>query len=341
MIPELPTQKSSTASVRARRTFAIRCIVSVVFLTLAMGGHSAAQGYPTKSIKLVVPFGPGGPTDVAARLASQIIQSSLGQSVIIENRPGAGGAIGTRSVAAADPDGYTLLLGTVATLGALPAVVKNPGFDPVQSFASVAKLTESTAVLVVPPSLPANTIGELIALAKANPGKLNFASAGIGNQTHLNAEVFKARAGIDIVHVPYKSGAEMVTATLSNQVQISFTDISILLPLIKDGKLKPLAVTAPRRHPSLPEVPTLIESRINHVATFWTGVVAPAGTPPDIVNALNGSINSGLMTASVRETLERVGAAPSPISPPEFRAFIAAELQKWKDALLAAGITPE
>ena len=181
-------------------------------LTFTISGCAAAQGYPAKNIKLIVPFGPGGPTDLAARLASQIIQSSLGQSVIIENRPGAGGAIGTRAVAAADADGYTLLLGTVATLGALPAAIKNPGFDPVTSFAPMSKLTESTAVLVAPPSLPANTVGELVAFAKANPGKLNYASAGIGNQTHLNGEVFKAKAGIDIVHVPYKSGAEMVTS---------------------------------------------------------------------------------------------------------------------------------
>ena len=181
-------------------------------LTFTISGYAAAQGYPAKNIKLIVPFGPGGPTDLAARLASQIVQSSLGQSVIIENRPGAGGAIGTRAVAAADADGYTLLLGTVATLGALPAAIKNPGFDPVTSFAPMSKLTESTAVLVAPPSLPANTVGELVAFAKANPGKLNYASAGIGNQTHLNGEVFKAKAGIDIVHVPYKSGAEMVTS---------------------------------------------------------------------------------------------------------------------------------
>ncbi len=310
-------------------------------LVLIVHGPAAAQNYPAKPIKLVVPFGPGGPTDVAARLASLIIQSNLGQSVLIENRPGAGGALGTRAVAGADPDGYTLLLGTVATLGALPAVTKNPGFDPVRSFAPVAKLTESSAVLVVPPSLSANTLGELIALAKANPGKLNYASAGVGNQTHLNAEVFRARAGIDIVHVPYKSGAEMVTAVLSNQVQISFTDVSILLPLINERKVKPLAITGPRRHPLLPEIPTLVESGIDHVATFWTGVVAPADTPLTIVNTLNASINSGLMTPGVRDTLDRVGASPSPISPPEFETFIAAELQKWKDALQAAGISPE
>ena len=188
--------------------------LAAALLVLIAHGPTAAQNHPAKPIKLVVPFGPGGPTDVAARLASLIIQSNLGQSVLIENRPGAGGALGTRAVASADPDGYTLLLGTVATLGALPAVTKSPGFDPVRSFAPVAKLTESSAVLVVPPSLSANTLGELIALAKANPGKLNYASAGVGNQTHLNAEVFRARAGIDIVHVPYKSGAEMVTAVL-------------------------------------------------------------------------------------------------------------------------------
>jgi tripartite-type tricarboxylate transporter receptor subunit TctC len=315
--------------------------LAAALLVLIVHRPAAAQNYPAKSIKLVVPFGPGGPTDVAARLASLIIQSNLGQSVVIENRPGAGGALGTRSVASADPDGYTLLLGTVATLGALPAVTKNPGFDPVRSFAPVAKLTESTAVLVVPLQLSANTLPELIALAKANPGKLNYASAGVGNQTHLNAEVFRARAGIDIVHVPYKSGAEMVTAVLSNQVQISFTDISILLPLIKEGKVKPLAITGPGRHPALPEIPTLIESGIGHVATFWTGVVAPADTPLPVVNTLNASINSGLMTPGVRDTLDRVGASPSPISPPEFKTFIAAELQKWKDALQAAGISPE
>jgi tripartite-type tricarboxylate transporter receptor subunit TctC len=247
-------------------------------LTFTISGYSAAQSYPAKVIKLIVPFGPGGPTDLAARVASQIVQTSLGQSMIIENRPCAGGAIGTRAVAASEADGYTLLLGTVATLGALPAAMKNPGFDPDKSFAPISKLTESTAVLVAPPSLAANTVAELIAFAKANPGKLNYSSAGTGNQTHLNGEVFKVKAGIDIVHVPYKSGAEMVTSLLSNQAQLSFIDISILLPLIKEGKLKPLAVTAGRRHPALPDVPTLTESGIQHVATFWTGVLAPAAT---------------------------------------------------------------
>ena len=313
----------------------------VAALTFTISGHSLGQSYPTKVIKLIVPFGPGGPTDLAARLASQIVQTSLGQSMIIENRPGAGGAIGTRAVAASEADGYTLLLGTVATLGALPAAMKNPGFDPDKSFAPISKLTESTAVLVAPPSLAANTVGELVAFAKANPGKLNYSSAGIGNQTHLNGEVFKVKAGIDIVHLPYKSGAEMVTSLLSNQAQLSFIDISILLPLIKEGKLKPLAVTAGRRHPALPDVPTLTESGIQHVATFWTGVLAPANTSPAIVETLSGALNAGLVTPAIHETFERVGAATSPISPAEFKAFIASEHQKWKDAIQLAGVQPE
>ena len=336
--------KSAASFHAARWNRAIRLglsLVALATLTLATNNPSSAQSYPAKSIKLVVPFGPGGPTDLAARVASQIIQTSLGQSVIIENRPGAGGAIGTRAVATAEADGYTLLLGTVATLGALPAAIKNPGFDPVASFAPLSKLTESTAVLVAPPSLSANTVSELIAYAKANPGKLNYASAGIGNQTHLNGEVFKAKAGIDIVHVPYKSGAEMVTSLLSNQAQLSFIDMSILLPLIREGKLKPLAVTASRRHPALPDVPTLTESGIQHVATFWTGVLAPAETSPAVVKALSEALNAGLVTSTVRETLERVGAATSPISPTEFKTFIASEHQKWKDAVQLAGIQPE
>jgi tripartite-type tricarboxylate transporter receptor subunit TctC len=316
-------------------------LILVTVLAAPLADRARAQSYPTKPIKLIVPFGPGGPTDLAARLASQIMQGALGQSVVIENRAGAGGATGTRAVAAADPDGYTLLLGTVATLGALPAAIKDPGFDPNASFAPIAKLTESAAVLVVPNSLPVNTLGELVAYAKAKPGKLDYASAGVGNQTHLNAEVFRAKAGIDLVHVPYKSGAEMVTAILANQAQVAFPDVSILLPLIREHKLKPLAITAERRHPALPNVPTLIECGIDHVATFWTGVLAPAGTSPEIVTRLNDVINAGLSTVSVREALERTGAAASPLSPAAFKALIAAEHQRWKDALQPAGIKPE
>jgi tripartite-type tricarboxylate transporter receptor subunit TctC len=316
-------------------------LLSALLLALAPT-VTHAQSYPSKPIRLVVPFGPGGPTDVAARVVSQVVQSGIGQSVVIENRPGAGGATGTKSVASADPDGYTMLIGTSATLGVVPALVKNPGYDPVKSFAAVAKISDSTTVLVVPPGFPPNSVQELVAYAKANPGKLSYASAGHGNQTQLAAELLLARAGITAVHVPYKSGAEMVTAVLSEQVQMTFPDISILLPLIQEKKIKALAVTGARRHPQLPDVPTMAESGIaDYVTTFWTGVIVPAGTPPDIVNKLNAAINDGLKSQLVQDSLGKVGAQPAPGSPQDFGNFIADETRKWSAIAQTAGLSPQ
>ena len=316
-------------------------LLSTLLLALAPA-QSHAQSYPAKTIKLVVPFGPGGPTDVAARVISQVVQSGLGQNVVIENRPGAGGATGTKSVAAAEPDGYTMLIGTSATLGVVPALVKNPGYDPVKSFAPVAKISDSTTVLVVPPNFAPNSVAELIAYAKANPGKLSYASAGHGNQTQLAAELLLARAGIKAVHVPYKSGAEMVTAVLGEQVQMTFPDISILLSLIQEKKIKALAVTSAARHPQLPDVPTMAESGIaDYVTTFWTGVVVPAGTPPDIIGKLNAAINDGLKSQSVRESLARVGAQPAPGSPQDFGNFITDEMRKWSAIAQTAGLSAQ
>jgi tripartite-type tricarboxylate transporter receptor subunit TctC len=301
-----------------------------------------AQSYPAKTIKLIVPFGPGGPTDVAARTVAQIVQSALGQSVVIENRPGAGGATGTKAAAGADPDGYTLLIGTSATLGVVPALVKNPGYDPIKSFAPVAKIADSTLVLIAPPSLPADTVQGFIAYAKANPGKLSYASAGVGNQTQLLAELFKAKAGIDVVHIPYKSGAEMVTAVLGEQVHMGFPDISILLGLIRERKLKALAVTSASRHPELPDVPTMVESGIpDFVMTFWSGVVAPAGTRATVIDTLNAAISYGLKSQPVRESLAKIGAQASPGSPRDFADFIVAETVKWSAVAKTAGIIPD
>ena len=320
-----------------RSLLALTCL-----LVPALGAVTRAetQPYPARTIKLVVPFGPGGPTDVSARIVAQVVQSGLGPSVVIENRPGAGGAIGTKSVAIAEPDGATLLIGTSATLGVVPALMKNPGYDPIKSFAPVAKVADSTLVLVVPATLPANSVQEFVAYAKANPGRLSFASAGVGNQTQLLAELFKSKAGLDIVHVPYKSGAEMVTAILGGQVQMAFPDVSILIPLIREGKLKALAVTSASRHPQLPDVPTMIESGIpDYIMTFWSGVVAPAGVPAEIVNRLNTAINDGLTSASVRENLAKVGSVASPGTPQDFADFIAAETRKWSAVARMAGIS--
>jgi len=324
--------------------FEVRCLALLVG-SLMLAGESEplrAQPYPSKTIKLVVPFGPGGPTDLAARVVVQVVQSGLGQSVVIENRPGAGGATGTKSVATGDPDGYTILIGTSATLGVVPALVKNPGYNPVKSFAPVAKLADSTTVLVVPPNFPPNSVAELITYAKNNPGKLSYASAGYGNQTQLAAELLLARAGIKAVHVPYKSGAEMVTAVLGEQVQMTFPDVSILLGLVQEKRLKALAVTSATRHPQLPTVPTMAESGIaDYVTTFWTGVVAPAGTPADIVGKLNAAINEGLKSSQVHDSLVKAGAQPAPGSPQDFANFIAAEARKWSAIAQTAGIDPQ
>ncbi len=318
----------------------MRRVLTAIVLALTAAAPLQAQDYPSRAIKLVVPFGPGGPTDVAARLVTQLVQSDLGATIVVENRPGAGGATGSKSVANAEPDGYTLLVGTSATLAVVPALMKTPGYDPVKSFAPVAKVADSTTVMIVPANFPANSVQEFVAYAKAHPGALSYASAGAGNQTQLVAELLKAKAGITAIHVPYKSGAEMVTAVLSEQVQLSFPDISILLPLIRAHKVKALAVTSARRHPQLPDVPTLAESGFPDFAvTFWSGVVAPAGTPAPIVDKLNAAIVAGLRSPEIQEKLAAIGAQTAPGSPQDFARFIADETIKWRAIAATAGVS--
>jgi len=298
--------------------------------------------FPSKSIKIIVPFTAGGPTDLIARVVAQALQKSFNQSVIVENKAGAGGAIGTRFVAQSEPNGLTLLLGTVATLGSLPAVQKNAGYDPVKSFSPVAKVTESTTVLVASIDAPFKSVSELIAYAKANPQKINYASAGIGNQTQLNAELFKSRTKTNLQHIPYKSGNEMLTAVLSKDAQLAFLDMSFVLPYIKENKLTALAVTGKVRHPKLADTPTMVEAGVpDFSASFWTGILAPAGTPIAIVNKLNAAINSGISTPELRTMLANISAEPTVQTPQEFGAYIASEHQKWRDLVKAAGITEE
>ena len=306
----------------------------------AMSRIARAQAYPSRAIKLVTPFGPGGPTDVTARLVVQALQMSLAQNVVVEYRPGAAGATGTKSVAAGEPDGYTLLIGTSATLAVLPAVMKNPGYDPEKSFAPVARVGDTCNVLVVPASFPANTVAEFVAYGKAHPRKLTYSSAGIGNQTQLVAEMLMHSAGFDAVHVPYKSGAEMTTAVLGGQVDFSFPDVSLTVALAGEGKLKALAVTSPARRAQLPAVPTMIESGLpDVVATFWGGVLAPAGTPPAIVEKLNAAINAGLRSPEIKGSVIKIGVELSPGTPQDFAAFIAAERRRWAAVAAATGVS--
>ena len=307
---------------------------------LGVAAPAVAQPYPNRPIKLVVPFPPGGPVDVMGRLVAEQLSQNVG-TVVVDNRPGAGGTIGSRAAAAAEPDGYTLLLGTSTTLAASPALYKNIGYDPARSFSPVAMISSVPMALVVTPALPVNSVGALIAYAKAHPGKLNY-GAPTGVLPHLTAEMFKAAAGLDIVHVPYKGAATAVTDLLSGQIDLAFEPYSVLLGHIHEGRVRALAVTGATRSAELPGVPTMIESGLaGFTSVSWSGVVAPAGTPAEIVARLNAAVNAGLAAPDTQARLARLGAAPMIGPPADFAALIAAEMPKWTAVVKAAGIKIE
>jgi tripartite-type tricarboxylate transporter receptor subunit TctC len=312
-------------------------VLAVVASCLA-GASAAAQNFPGRPIRLIVPSAPGGPTDLPARLVAQILPN-LGQAAVVENRAGAGGAIGARAVANATPDGYTLLVGNTSVFAVWPAVSPSAGYDPAKSFAPVAKLSESYQIVVVPASSPFRTMRDVVAFAKANPGKLNVAHTGVGGLPHLTVELLKARAGIDVVGVPYKSGGESVTAVLAGQVDMTLEGITILLPHIRDGKLRALAVTSHARTPLAPDLPTMIEAGVpGYEVTTFNGVVAPAGTPPAIVQKLNAAINEGMQTPDMHNRLLALGAVTAANTPAEFAAFMAAEHRKWSELAASAHV---
>jgi tripartite-type tricarboxylate transporter receptor subunit TctC len=314
---------------------------AVLCLGVNAGDVANAQSYPMQPIRIIVPSGPGGPNDVVARLASQFL-SRLGQPAIVENRPGAGGALGAREVATARPDGYTLLVGNTATLAVIPAVYVNPGYDPIRSFTPVAKFWENYQILAVLPSFPKRTLKDFVTHAKANPGKWNYAHGGTGGLPHLAGELFKLRAGVDIVGVPYRSDVESATAVLGEAVQVTFANITVLLPLIREGKLRALGITSETRTVLAPDLPTVMEGGVpDYEVTAFFGIVAPAGTPDPIVRRLNTAINEGLSTAEMRATVARLGGVSNTGSPEDFGAFIASKQQKWTAIVKATGVTVE
>ena len=300
----------------------------------------AAQGYPERPIRLIVPAPPGGPTDIPARLLTQILPK-LGQPLVVENRVGAGGAIGARAVAGAAPDGHTLLLGNTSVLAIIPAVSAGAGYD-LKNFAPVAKISESYQILVVHPSAPWNSVTEFVADAKANPGRFNVAHTGAGGLPHLTAELFRASTGVDLVGVPYKGGGEAVTSLLGQQVHCTFEAISILLPQIREGKLRALGVTSRSRTPLAPDIPTMIEAGVpDYEVTTFYAVVAPAGTPQAIVKQLNAAINEGFGTQDMRAAITKLGSAPALGTPDELGRFMAAQTAKWADVAKKAGVKVE
>lgn len=297
-----------------------------------------AQDYPSKPIKLIVPAAPGGGNDAVARTIAHGLGGVLGQQVLVENRGGAGGNVGTDLVAKSVPDGYTLLLAFAGPLAMSPGLTKVP-YDPLASFAHISLLAKGYQVLVVHPSLAATSVAELIALAKANPGSINYASAGNGSPLHLAAELFRSSAGIDLVHVPYKGSAPAAAAVLAGDAQMIFGGLVSSLPHVKAGRLRALAITSPQRLPSAPDIPTTAESGFPQVdTTSWYGISAPAGTPAPVVERLSGELRKIAESRSYRELLASQGQEPASSTPAQFRAFVAAELERWTKVVRTAGI---
>ena len=290
----------------------------------------SAQAFPDRPIKLLVPSPAGGPPDVMARLLSDKMAAILGQPVIVENRSiGAGGTIGSKSVATAEPDGYTLLMGSTSTLLIAPSIYKNVGYH-AGTFAPVARVADSTEVLAVHPSVPANSVAELIALAKSRPEALNYGSAGIGTLPHLEGELLKARAQIEMNHIPYRGGGPALTGLLGGQVQVLFSTLTQMLPHMRDGRVRGLAVTSAARSKLAPELPTMVESGFDaFIMTSITAIVAPPGTPIDIRRRLNQAVAGALASEEVERSLSRMGGEARPASPEELASFLAAEQQRW------------
>ena len=304
--------------------------VCLVTFTVAFSNIVQAQTYPDKQIKLVVPTGPAGPTDIIARLLADRMRVNLGQAVVIENRVGAGGAIGAKYVAQSVPDGYTLLFGNTATLANIPAVSKSANYDPMSSFVAVARAMDSYQVLVVSADLPVNSVADLIQYLRVNSIHMNFGAAGVGNLTHLSGELFKYKTNTNFEIIQYKSGAESINSILAGQTQFTIDNISVVRPFIQDKRLKALAVTATTRKPELPDVPTMQESGVNDlVISSFFGVVAPAGTSKVIVQRLNKSINEVLKSESLTDNFKRIGGQSVQESPEQFQSFIGSEMKKW------------
>ena len=317
-------------------------LLSAIFAAVLAAEGANAQTYPSKPVRILVGFAPGGPADVMARLLAPHMSAALGQPVVVDNRPGAGGTIAARAAAESEPDGHTLLLGNTSTLVISPLIYKNIGYDPLKAFAPVARLGTTSNILMVYPKFPANSVRELIAAAKASPGKLNYSSAGIGTPPHLIGEMFKLRAAVDIVHVPYRGGGPSAQAVIAGEVQFTFENPATAIPHVQHGTVRGIAVTSESRHPQLPDLPTMIESGLpDFVSVSFTGVVAPAGTPAAIVTRLNAVINDTLKTPEIASTLVKLAVDAKSETSGEFTSFLVKELERLAPVVKSAGIVGE
>lgn len=319
--------------------------LAMVLLASALGGNcdvARAQAYPTRTITLVVPFPPGGSTSIVGRLVADKMSDLLGQSIVVDNRGGAGGTVGTKAVAKSDPDGYTLLLGYTGTLAIGPSLYRHVGYDPRKDFAPIGMIGHAPSSLVVHPSFPARTVAELVAYAKANPGKVNFGSAGIGTVGHITGEYFAMETGIQIVHIPYKGTGPAMSDLLGGHIPMSFSPIATTAANVKAGLLRALAVTSVHRNHLLPEVPTMIEAGVSGFdATLAYGLVAPAGTPPAVVDRLNKALRGALASEDVRKQLEYDGTEITSSTPEQYADFIDKDEKKWSELVKKSGVEPE
>ena len=305
-----------------------RVVIGLILLGAAV--HAFGQAYPARPIRLVVPFPPGGAVDFYARVVQQPLSEALGQQLVIDNKAGASGMVGAEIVAKSPPDGYTLLLGNIASLAINVGLYAKMPYDPLKDLTPIVRTVDVNYVLVVHPSVPANTVPELVAYAKANPGKLSYGSAGSGSLPHLGTELFKAQTGIDMLHVPYKGGGPMVTDLLGGTVQVVIGDQANLMPHVQSGKLRALAVATPKRSPNSPNLPTIAESGLpGYDSTAWQGLAGPAGLPPDVVKRLNEAFNMVMAMPAVRDKLTGGGLEVVGGTPEQFARFIAAEITKW------------
>ncbi len=314
----------------------------MIGVSLALVGTSAAQNYPNRPIRFVSPYAPGGGTDILARALGQKLSESLGSSVIIDNRPGGGGIIGTEAVVKAPPDGYTILLGSTGPLTVNPSLYKKLPYDTLRDLAPITLISIVPSVLAVHPSLPVKSVKELIAYAKAHPGELSFSSSGNGGSGHLAGEMFNVMAGVKMVHIPYRGTGPATIALVAGEVPLSFGNMLSMLPHVKSGRLRALAVTSVKRSPAAPELPTVAEAGVSHYeAGPWYGVLAPAGTPKDIIARLNSELVKVLRQPDMREKLQQEGGEAVGSSPEQFTEHIKAELVRWAKIIKEANVRPD
>ncbi|ALM83417.1 tripartite tricarboxylate transporter substrate binding protein [Bordetella sp. N] len=310
-------------------------------LGISHAQKAATESYPNRPIRLITPYEPGGGVDIMARLVARNLGTELGVAVVVENRPGAGGVVGTQALTVAAPDGYTLILDSPSPLVVAPYLMKKLSYDPHKDLAPISLIADVPAVLLVKNDSPIHTVADLLALARKEPGKLTFSSSGLGGTAHLSAQLLKVLADVDLLHVPYKGTAPAIQAVITGEVTMTFADMTAGLNFVKNKQLRAVAVTTPHRNPALPDVPTVAETVPNYAASVWYGVLAPKGTPRPIIDKLNAALVKFVHTPDVNKMLVEEGAEPAGSSPEQFRDFLRQESERWGGVIRKSGLQPQ